>query len=167
MQSRSNRPQAKAVGIPAPEYFTKTKAGKIIILKQIAKEFRVIALRECSTIGTSMCDQPELAADYWRQNIATHTHFNSGVESLYVLTLNTRRRVTGHYLVSQGTLDTILVHPREVFRTAVMAGGIDAHIVHNLCAAAHKLCYVERRFMCSRRLARLASTGVPQWQELL
>jgi len=36
--------------------------------------------------------------------------------------LNTRRRVKGHYLVSIGTMDTILVHPREVFRVAIAAG---------------------------------------------
>ena len=38
-----------------------------------------------------------------------------------MLLLNTRRRVKGHLFVATGTLDTILVHPREVFRPAIVA----------------------------------------------
>jgi len=68
---------------------------------------------------------------------------------LVVMILNTRRRIKGHYLVSVGTMDTILCHPREVFRLAIMASASAIVIAHNLCTAAHKLCYVERPFMCS------------------
>src|SRR4029434_2947592 len=51
---------------------------------------------------------------------------------LVVLILNTRRRIRGHYLVSIGTLDTILVHPREVFRLVIMAGRPSAIVLaHN------------------------------------
>ena len=45
--------------------------------------------------------------------------------------LNTRRRVKGHYLVSIGTMDTILVHPREVFRLAIMASASALVLMHN------------------------------------
>lgn len=41
---------------------------------------------------------------------------------MVVLMFNTRRRIKGHYLVSIGTLDTLLVHPREIFRNAIMVG---------------------------------------------
>lgn len=38
----------------------------------------------------------------------------------------------GHHLVSVGTLDTLLVHPREVFRVAIIAGGTSAIVLmHN------------------------------------
>jgi DNA repair protein RadC len=50
--------------------------------------------------------------------------------------------------ISQGLLDTILVHPREVFRAAIVANAAGIVLVHNLCVAAHKLCYVHHRFMC-------------------
>jgi DNA repair protein RadC len=66
-----------------------------------------------------------------------------------VLILNTRRKIKGHYFVSIGTLDTILCQPREVFRLAIMASAASIIIMHNLCAATHKLYYVERRFMWS------------------
>jgi len=34
-------------------------------------------------------------------------------------------------MVSQGTLDTILVHPREVFRSAILGGAAAIIMVHN------------------------------------
>jgi hypothetical protein len=40
--------------------------------------------------------------------VASHPYFNSECECLVVFILNTRRRVKGHYLVSIGTMDTIL-----------------------------------------------------------
>jgi|ERR1041385_7319332 DNA repair protein RadC len=45
--------------------------------------------------------------------------------------LNTRRRVKGHQLVSIGTLDTLLVHPREVYRAAVIAAAAALIVMHN------------------------------------
>ena len=45
--------------------------------------------------------------------------------------LNTRRRIKGHYLVSIGTMDTILCHPMEIFRLAVMASAAAIIIAHN------------------------------------
>ena len=52
-------------------------------------------------------------------------------ECFAVLLLNTRRRVKGHQLISIGTLDTILVHPREVFRGALIAAAAAIVIMHN------------------------------------
>ena len=87
-----------------------------------SKEYKVIALRECP-LPESMqtCDTPDKAAEYWRLNVATCPYFNPECECFVVLLLNTRRRVKGHQLLTIGTLDTILVHPREVFRAAVIA----------------------------------------------
>jgi DNA repair protein RadC len=48
-----------------------------------------------------------------------------------VLILNTRRHVKGHQLVSIGTMDTILIHPREVFRTAIVASAAAIILMHN------------------------------------
>ena len=45
--------------------------------------------------------------------------------------LNTRRRVKGHQLVTIGTMDTILVHPREVFRCAIIAAAAKIALAHN------------------------------------
>ena len=45
--------------------------------------------------------------------------------------LNTRRRLIKVETLSQGTLDTILVHPRDVFRSAITANAAAVVIVHN------------------------------------
>jgi DNA repair protein RadC len=114
-------------------------------------EYKVMPLRECPTPeNLQMCDTPDKAAEYWQRHVATHPHFNPECECFVVLMLNTRRRVKGHYLVSIGTMDTILVHPREVFRLAIMTSAAAIVLMHNLCVAAHRLCYVKRRFMWSR-----------------
>lgn len=97
-----------------------------------AKEYKVIALRDCPLPEEmQLCDTPERAADYWRQHIVQHPAFNSDVESFFVLLLNTRRRVKGHALISTGTLDTLLVHPREVFRPAIISASAAIVIAHN------------------------------------
>ena len=121
-------------------------------------EYKVTALRECPTPESlQMCETPDKAADYWRLHIASHPYFNPECECFAALLLNTRRKVKGHQIISIGTMDTILVHPREVFRLAIMTAASAVIVMHNLCAATHKLCYVTLRFMCSARLMGLAS----------
>ena len=77
------------------------------------------------------CETPDQAAAYWKAHIPDHPYFNSECECLVVFILNTRRRIKGHYLVSIGTMDTILCHPREIFRLAVMASAAGIIIAHN------------------------------------
>jgi len=49
-----------------------------------------------------------------------------------VLLLNTRRRLIGEpEKIADGTLDTILVHPREVFRPAIQNNAAALVLVHN------------------------------------
>jgi DNA repair protein RadC len=96
------------------------------------KEFKVVALRDCP-VPESMrvCETPDQAAEYWRMHVATNPYFNPECECLVVLLLNTRRRVKGHQLVTIGTIDTILVHPREVFRVAVISSAAAVILMHN------------------------------------
>jgi len=96
------------------------------------KEFKVVGLRDCP-VPESMriCEAPDQTADYWRLHITTHPYFNPDCECFVVLLLNTRHRVKGHHLVSIGTMDTILVHSREVFRCAVVACASAIVLMHN------------------------------------
>ena len=95
-------------------------------------EYKVIALRECPTPqDLAVCDTPDKAAAYWRTHIESHPYFNPECECFVVLILNTRRRVKGHYLVSVGIQDTILVHPREVFRLALITSANAIVLMHN------------------------------------
>ena len=125
------------------------------------QEFKVMSLRDCPVPSEMLvCETPRQVVDYWRLHIATAPHFNPECECMAVLLLNTRKRVKGHQLLSIGTMDTILVHPREVFRCAIIAAAAAIVVIHNLCVAAHKLCYVKLRVMCSCRLAGLALLGL-------
>lgn len=103
------------------------------------KEYKVVSLRECVTPESlQVFDNPQQAADYWRLHIARHPYHNADCECLVVLMLNTRRRVKGHQLVSFGTMDTILVHPREVFRAAIIAAASAVVLVPAVIRARRK-----------------------------
>ncbi len=103
-----------------------------IRLGRIANEFKVISLRECCLEDDlAVCDNPENSARYWHQHIATSPQHDGETEHLYCLILNTRYRPKGHHLLSKGTLDTCLVHPREVFRVAVISGASAVILFHN------------------------------------
>ena len=96
------------------------------------KEFKVMALRECPVPADMLvCETPQQAVEYWRLHIATTPHFNPECECFAVLLLNTRRRIKGHQLITIGTMDTILVHSREVFRAAIIAAASAIVMMHN------------------------------------
>ena len=96
------------------------------------KEFKVTALRDCPVPEElRICDTPDTATEYWKLHVATHHYFNPEAECLVALLLNTRRRVKGHHLVSIGTMDTLLVHAREVFRVAIVSSASAIVLMHN------------------------------------
>jgi DNA repair protein RadC len=80
------------------------------------------------TLGDApLLDTPEAVANRMRE----HTRLLNG-EVFQVLMLNTRRRLIGHPTkIADGTLDTILVHPREVFKPAIEANAAAIVLVHN------------------------------------
>jgi len=53
------------------------------------------------------------------------------VEWFYVVLLNRKNRPLGRLAVTKGTANSTLVHPREVFRPAVLAGASAIVCVHN------------------------------------
>ena len=93
-------------------------------------EFGVVRLRELP-LDLPSCDCPERIYDYWLANIATAQWYNPEVECLCVVHLNSRRRATGFHLVGIGSLDNVLMHPREIFRTAIVRAVAALVIVHN------------------------------------
>ncbi len=97
---------------------------------------KAIALKSAFTLARRMAkelhrdspvlDTPERIADLLREDNRTYE-----VESFQVVLLNTRRKLMRVEKISQGTLDTILVHPREVFKMAIAAGAAAVVLVHN------------------------------------
>ncbi len=96
------------------------------------REWKLVSLRECPVpYSLHACETPAQAAEYWRLHVASAPNYNPDCECFVVLLLTVRRRVKGHHLVSIGTLDTILVHPREVFRLAVIGAASAVLLMHN------------------------------------
>ena len=55
----------------------------------------------------------------------------SDVERVLALHLNTKHRLIGVHVVSVGTLDASLVHPREVFKAAYLSNASALILAHN------------------------------------
>ena len=97
---------------------------------------KAIALQAAFTLARRMAkqlqreapllDTPDRIADLLREDNRL-----AGVETFQVVLLNTRRRLLRVEKISDGTLDTLLVHPREVFRAAITAGAAGIILVHN------------------------------------
>ena len=52
-------------------------------------------------------------------------------EEFWVVTLSTKNKVIGLHHITTGTLDASLVHPREVFRAAILDSSSSIILVHN------------------------------------
>ena len=73
-----------------------------------------------------LLDTPERVADLLREENRLYP-----VETFQAVLLNTRRRLIRVARLSQGTLDTLLVHPRDIFRPAIVAEAAAVVLVHN------------------------------------
>lgn len=98
---------AKAIGLKSA--FT--------LAARMAREIRMEA---------PLMDSPEKIASLLREDVRF-----LDVESFQIILLNTRRRLMDVVKVAQGTLDAILVHPREVFRPAITANASAIVLIHN------------------------------------
>jgi DNA repair protein RadC len=71
-------------------------------------------------------DTPEAVANLMREDARLRR-----IEKLQILLLNTRRKLIRVVEIADGTLDTLLVHPREVFEKAISAGAAAIVLLHN------------------------------------
>ena len=87
-----------------------------------------LARRMAAEIQTAapLLDQPEAVAALLREECRPYT-----VEHFYALLLDTRRRLLRKEVLTRGTLDAAIVHPRDVFRHAVAANASAVVLVHN------------------------------------
>ena len=78
----------------------------------------------------------------------------SAQEVFVVFDLTAKNGIIDKRLVSLGILDATLVHPREIFRGALLnsAAAIVCAHCHPLCGAQHNECYAEYSIMRSQRM---------------
>ena len=72
-------------------------------------------------------DRPEQIARYMEGAFAPEPT----VESVWVISLNTKFRPLGRIKIGSGTLNSCLIHPREIFRAAIMTAASKIVLVHN------------------------------------
>jgi DNA repair protein RadC len=104
-------------------------------IKGIGRD-KAIALKSAFTLARRMAlelrgeepllDTPDRVAAVLREDFRLLS-----VETFKVALLSTRKRLIRVEKVSDGTLDTILVHPREVFRSAIASNAAAIVIAHN------------------------------------
>ena len=99
--------------------------------KQICgNEFRVMRMNESAPADT-IIDCPEKVESYIRPLLAESLVYRPDVENFVVIHLNVRKQPIGFEVVSNGLLDTLLVHPREVFKSAILANSAAIILLHN------------------------------------
>jgi DNA repair protein RadC len=76
-------------------------------------------------------DRPQLSSPKSAAEYLLPQFGNRPVEQFGVLLLDTKHRVLRTSILSVGTLDTSVVHPREVFREATAAGAAAIVLFHN------------------------------------
>jgi DNA repair protein RadC len=85
-------------------------------------------VRESGQPSPSRLNDPEavaaLAQDLINANDDDREHF-------WVLLLNTQNHLTLTHHVSMGSLSASIVHPREVFRAAILGGAAHLILLHN------------------------------------
>jgi len=104
-------------------------------MKGIGRD-KAIALKSAFTLAQKMAlelrrespvlDRPEPIVELLREELR-----DVSVERFHSVLLNTRRRLIRIERLSEGLLDTILIHPREVFRSAISANAASLVLVHN------------------------------------
>lgn len=76
-------------------------------------------------------DNPELAFKLFKSALEMEDKIDQEKEHFYVLHLDSRNHLKLLELVAVGTLNGALVHPREVFRRAIVEGAAKIIIAHN------------------------------------
>lgn len=78
-------------------------------------------------VGAKSLSSPESVYDYMKDTLEAHP-MN---EVFYVILLNQKNKPLGRIAISTGTVSATLVHQREVFRPAILAGASAIICAHN------------------------------------
>lgn len=95
-----------------------------------ACEFKIQRLND-TMISREKLVTPEKVVEFLTRVLPESVRFNRDVENFIVLFLDTQRKIIGFDIVSQGILDTLLVHPREVFKSAIVMNSAAIILAHN------------------------------------
>ena len=113
--------QASVTDLKQVKGIGRDKAVTLVAAFALARKMAVELQAE-----SPLLDNPENVVRLLRES-----NLPKQVETLQVLLLNTRRKLIRVEEISDGTLDTLLVHPREVFKCAISANASAIVLAHN------------------------------------
>lgn len=76
-------------------------------------------------------EHPAEIAAFWREYVTRYPGYSGEQEHFAVFCLDRRNFMRGWELVSTGSMTAALVHPREVYRAAIVAGSVVIVCAHN------------------------------------
>lgn len=131
------KPTSPDGGQPLPRSSQKRKQRslrpwefRLVPIENVLKLRDALTVQEEGREESVLFDTPDSVVNYWPR-VAVSPCYNPAAENLVVFLLNARRRLIGHIIVTVGTLDTLIVHPREVFRPAIVCACAAIIIAHN------------------------------------
>lgn len=83
------------------------------------------------TLSTALRTPAETAAVVQALPVGGGRLADAAVEHFGVLVLNTKHRLSSYAIIGVGSIDTAVVHPREVFRPAIIGMGASIIAFHN------------------------------------
>ncbi len=81
--------------------------------------------------GRALTLGPTLSAPRESAELLVKLLHNEPAEVFGILCLTTKHRVIAYHEVSRGQLDATIVHPREVFKAAILANAAAVILAHN------------------------------------
>ena len=93
-------------------------------------EFKIMRLQEQHPPEYAG-DSPDKIEAYLREKIPHSLRYNPDTENLGVIHLSTRRKIIGWEIISNGTLDTLLIHCREFFKSGIITNAAALVAFHN------------------------------------
>ena len=94
-------------------------------------EFKVMRLNESAPLAPDTMDCGQTIAEFLRPRLAQSLIYRPDVENFMVVHLSVRKKPIGFEVISNGTLDTLLVTPREVFKSAIVTNAHSIVLAHN------------------------------------
>ena len=99
----------------------------------MSKSCKIIAAFEISnrlntrkSLDNCIINRPSSVAKIFMEDLR-----NKLKEYFYILLLNSKNRIISKELISEGTLNSSLVHPREVFKPAIKKSANSIILIHN------------------------------------
>ncbi len=102
------------------KYLGKVKAVRLSAAKELINRYNI------PQKGGVKISGPNEAFEYIKPSF-----FGKETEHLYLISLNSRNTPIKKSLVSSGTVNETLIHPREIIRTAVMDNAVSIILAHN------------------------------------